>query len=60
MITYASDCSGIGAPEAALHKLGCQYEYVFASEIDRHGRIGRDAPAGAGSGGGGSGERGDV
>lgn len=39
MITYASDCSGIGAPEVALHRLDIDYRYVFASEMDRHARL---------------------
>ena len=38
-ITYASDCSGIGAPEVALNGLGIHYRYVFASEIDKHARL---------------------
>lgn len=39
MITYASDCSGIGAPETALTRLGVQFRYAFASEIDKHARL---------------------
>ena len=38
MITLATDCSGIGAPEVALKRLGVPYRYVFASEIDSHAK----------------------
>jgi DNA (cytosine-5)-methyltransferase 1 len=31
-ITLGTDCSGIGGAEAALRKLGVQYNYLFASE----------------------------
>ena len=39
MISYASDCSGIGAPEVALSRLGIDYRYAFASEIDKHAHL---------------------
>ena len=39
MIAYGSDCSGIGAPECALSRLGIDYRYAFASEIDKHARL---------------------
>ena len=34
MITLGTDCSGIGAPEIAISRLGQQFRYVFASESD--------------------------
>ena len=33
-----TDCSGIGAPEEALNRLGINYDPVFACEIDKHAR----------------------
>ena len=39
MLNIGTDCSGIGAPECALNRLGIQYRYAFASEIDKHARL---------------------
>lgn len=38
MIKVASDCSGIGAPEQALHNLGIEHEIVFACDKDKYAR----------------------
>lgn len=35
MLRIATVCSGIGAPETALRRLGIPYELVFFSEIDK-------------------------
>lgn len=38
MIKFADDCSGISSPAQALKNIGVNYEYVFASEIDKFAR----------------------
>ena len=35
MLNVATVCSGIGAPEKALHNLGIPYKLIFFSEIDK-------------------------
>lgn len=38
-VSFGSDCSGIGAPEVALHRLGVRYRNVFSSDIDKWARL---------------------
>jgi DNA (cytosine-5)-methyltransferase 1 len=37
-LKVGTDCSGIGAPEMALKRLGVEHEIEFACEFDKHAR----------------------
>ena len=37
-LSYGTACSGIGAPDVAMRRLGVDFEYKFASEIDEDAR----------------------